>query len=421
MTQMTLRSKYIYPVASLFVLCWWLLAFHRPVAYEVRTPLPLEGQPARATPSINSLEIDNLHHVDRDRLKKGLDGDVVTIGQLIIEWDLAAEIIEHGTEISMNRLSREDFLKAQLLVKTLTSMDHGSLNTLRNQHRLSLLVDDKGCPFDLSRPPEFFLPQTYLSAGILIALLEPESIVALPRGMRQQTDIYPKISTDIITQDIDSFHMEQLYSYRPDIALISERYTHPLTLQALDSQKIPKYHLPEVKTIEDIESLVCSIGHLCNRPLKAELMSLFMKAGVLAIDNERVVAMYNSKEEKILVLNYYSKFSLPGKNTLTHHMVNRIGIPHSSMMVRASEDSWSIPISEEMIIQHNPDKLIIITSSDPKYVKDYFYQTSLFQFVKAAQNDNVEILNETIQQTISQYVLLAYYDLNRALVNLYAK
>ncbi len=417
---MIVRSKYIYPVSSLFVLCWWLLAFHRPVAYEASSPIVISNQQQPLYPSIETIDAANKFQIDRFALKKALNGDVATMGQLIAEWDLEAEIIEHRSQKSLKRLDRDDFLKAQLLVKTLVSKDNSTLDTLRDTHRSLLLVDDKGSPFDLSHPAEFFLPQTYLSAGILLALLEPANIVALPRGMREQTAIYPKKFTEQVPQDIDSFHMEQLYAYRPDVALISERYTHPLTLQALDSQGIPKYHLPEVTSIEDIEKLIRSLGHLCNRPLKAELMALFLKAGVMAIDNECRLTLHNRSTDKILILNYYSKFSLPGKNTLTHHMIDRIGINTSiSLQNGVPEESWSVPVSEETIIHYNPKKLVIITASDPRFVTEYFYQTTLFQHIDAARNNHISILDDSIQQTVSQYILLAYHDLNRALVDFY--
>lgn len=419
---MILRTKYIYTFSSLFVVSWWLLAFHRPVAYEGVVPEETTNQQTLTTTPLDSIDSVNLLQIDRAKVKKALDGDVSLMGQLIAEWDLDAEIEGNRSGTTLKRLKRDEFLRAQLLSKTLLTQDRIAINLLRENHRHQLLIDDKGYPFDLTHPPETFLPQTYLAAGILLSLVSPSDLVALPRGMRQQTAIYPQELTDLIPHDIDSFHMEQLYAYRPDIALISERYTHPLTLEALESQGIPKYHLPEVQSIEDIEELIRSLGQLCNRPLKAELMALFLKAGVMAIDNEREVSLRNKSPEKVLVLNYLSRFSLPGKNTLTKHMINRMNLDSINQIQKGLvEDSWSTPISEEMIVHINPQKLMIITSSDAQQVKDYFYQTTLFKHIEAAQTNKVAILDDSIQQTISQYILLAYYDLNRSLVDLYAE
>jgi len=304
----------------------------------------------------------------------------------------------------------------------LTSCSPSNIEALRDQQRSPLLIDDSGSPFDLTNPPQVFLPQTYLSAGILLALCDPYSITALPKGMRLQDHIYSSELTNQTPYDLDSFHMEKLYTCKPDVSLISEQYTHPLTLQALESQNIPKFHVPEISTFEDIENVTCLIGHLCNRPFKAELLALFLKAAAMAIDNKREISLSDISKKRILVVNYYSNFSLPGTNTLTRYMIDRMGLtPPKQLNGSITEERWSTPISEEMIIHNNPEKLIIITSSKPEYVLGYFYQTTLFQHIDAARNQQVAILDESIQQTISQYVLLAYYDLNHALVDLHGQ
>lgn len=407
------QKFYTYLFCTLFILFWWMIAFHQPVAYEPHTAYNFceEEQYLHVHP--DQQKSVHLLHIDRNSLRYALNGDFALMIELIMKWDIEAEIAATFSK-EVKRLERKEIQEAHLLAKILLQESN---SVIREKKRLKLLTDYVHTPIDLSEPPELFLPQTYLAAGVLLAIREPETLVALPRGMREQKEIYSEKITSSIKEDVDALHLEKLYTYQPDIAITSEKYTHPLVTQGLKNLSIPTFQIGEIKTFEEIESLIRTLGHLSNRPIKGELLALFVKAAALAIDNKRALLVQKDCLEKVLVVNYHTRYSLPGTNTLTRYMLDRMQIKTPKGL--PMEGKWSIPLTEEMIIHINPEQLIIITESSGVNDTDYFYHSQIFQHIDAVKLRNISFLDEAIQQTLSQHALLAYYDLNKALLKRY--
>src|SRR5690606_7206820 len=89
---------------------------------------------------------------------------------------------------------------------------------LESQARSLIIFDDEGIPFQPSTTQQIFLPQTFVSASFLLALASPQEIAALPKGMRAQTHLYPKVLTDQIPLDTGRTNSEQLYRLHPGTA-----------------------------------------------------------------------------------------------------------------------------------------------------------------------------------------------------------
>jgi len=400
---------------------WWLIAFKNPVGTE---PLSfdyelIENQiPIKEPLCCNSLFTLALN---RDEIKLALDGDVSMMGKLISKWDLEAEILEYQGVDHVKRLDRQDFLRSQIITKTLQFGDSHTINELRMLQRQHIVVDSTGHPLNLTIHYNKFLPQTYLAAGVLISLLDPHQIVALPKGFRKQESIYPVEFTKKILLDIDSFQSEKIYLSSPDLAIVAQYYSHPSTLQTLKSQGIEMFCMGNISDIDDVKKSINDLGQICNRPLKSDLLNLFIEAALSAIDNKRLIANTDIDLNDVLIVNHHTQYSLPASKTLTYSLMKRMGIRINPSMIDDSsiDHEWAIPLREEKIIGMNPKHLLIITSPH-KASLDYFYQTELFNHIDASKKRCVTILDVQLQQSPSQYIVLAYYDLNAALVNLNA-
>ncbi|WP_162180904.1 ABC transporter substrate-binding protein [Neochlamydia sp. TUME1] len=394
------------------MLIWWSLAFKQPND-QASDPCPLCPS-AQPLPSI----FKYLSTLQRETLHQALNGDYSMMSKLITDWDHDAQIMEQYGYRTAKRLLRDDFLRCQLLARQINNSSKEELDLLHDYYRLSSIQDDNGNIFDLSTSYKRFLPQTFVAASFLLALSEPELIVALPTGMRKQTSIYPVQATHLIALDADRYNTEKLYNARPDIAFVAD-YSNPSTLEALNKQGIPLFTLKHVNSPEEVQNALLRIGHIINRPIEAELLNYFVEAAMLAIDNRfnMISSTFPSTQQppKVLFLKHHLTFSTPSSHTLTGKLLNRMGVKQLlGTAGNPSKHAWTLPIHHEHIRQMDPDYIIIATS-DKDDNKRRFLKKQIFQLLKEKPNKPIAFVNEALQENPSQYMVLAYYDLYTAL------
>ncbi|MBS4169559.1 ABC transporter substrate-binding protein [Neochlamydia sp. AcF95] len=401
---------YVLPVSIMLI--WWSVAF-KPSNDQLSDLYP----PCPSSKPLPSI-FKYLSTLQRENIHQALNGDYSMMSKLITDWDHDAQIMEQYGYNTVKRLLREDFLRCQLLARQINNSTREDLNLLHDHYRLPSIQDDNGNIFDLSTSYKRFLPQTFVAASFLLALSEPELIVALPAGMRKQAAIYPKKLTHLIALDADRYHTEKLYNARPDIAFVAD-YSNPSTLEALKKQGIPLFTLKHVNSPEEVQNALLRIGHIINRPIEAELLNYFVEAAMLAIDNRfnMISSTFPSTHlpPKVLFLKHHLTFSTPSSHTLTGKLLNRMGVKQLlGSAGNSHKHAWTLPIHQEHIRQMDPDYIIIATS-DMDINKRSFLKNQLFRLLKEKTNKPIAFVNEAIQESPSQYMVLAYYDLYTAL------
>lgn len=383
----------VYGLALAFILIWWAAAFGKFNSVPVI---------ASSTPLITPHHIIDLPiSVDRAQLKQALSGDFALMNQLIAEWDIDAQILESNGCSGIQRLPKDEFLRAQSL---------GRLLNHRNYYNRIFISSEKS-------KERRFLPQTYAAASFLLALASPSQIIALPNKLREQTDLYPKELTDLILLDINRYNSEKLFNEQPEIAFVAH-YSHPASLLALKNQGIQLYLMNDLNTLQAISEELVTVGHLIGRPIEAELMQHFLTAAMIALDNKLTLLKQeflngNKPFPKVLYVNYYQNFSVPTSKTLTGHFLQKI--PEWDISLNYGKDHklnhmWSISIDKEHLVGINPDCLII-ASEHPQSVKEHIINDHALQNINAVRHQQLYFVNESIQQSPCQYSILAFSDL----------
>ncbi len=369
------KSYPYYAFLTLFILTWWSLAFKENGA----KPLPFEKKKLHSKETALILS-----PFSRELIQQALSGDLKTIVSLIQEWQTDADLLEVQGVKEVKTLSKEKYLRALSIGR------HLSLSKEETAHR--------------------FLPQTYASASILLALSDVDEIVSIPKGLRDLTTIYPKALTDQIPLNSERDSSEKLYLKKPDLAFVSN-YSHPSTLKALENQGIALFTLPSLETIQEIIDTIGQLGEITDHPLKGELLQIFVEATFLAIDNR----IQSTPAKKILFLTHMNTFSLPGKKTLTGQLLTRLGISSwgPQALLEEKNNDWSIPLSIEQIVNYEPDSLII-SSFEQESIKHKMNTEKGFQKLPK----NLIFVDEVIQTFPSQFIALAYFDLAKAYLEL---
>ncbi|MBA3815825.1 MAG: ABC transporter substrate-binding protein [Parachlamydiaceae bacterium] len=415
-------SKFkVYGLALTLIIVWWAIAFS-PKSYLSQT-IDISLEKLIST-SIEDQNIVAHINVDRSSLKQALGGDFALMTRLIADWDIDAQLLEAKGFSDIQRLPHRDFLRTQLLGRAITNPNKNELIRLKSESVIPAVTDDLSNKINLKDKYRRFLPQTYSSASFLLALVPPSQIVALPSRLREKTELYPKALTDLIRLDIDRYNAEKLFEERPEIAFVAH-YSHPSTLQALRSQGIQLYMMKELNTLEAINQELMNIGRLVDRPIEAELMQFFLSAASIALDN-KLTLMNNHlfKMHKplptVLYVNYHHNFSIPTAKTLTGHFLRKIATWDISLKYgedHGLHELWTIPIDKEHIVNLNPDCLIIV-AEHPKALEEQMLHDAALQQIKAVKNHQLYFVNECIQQSPCQYIILAYCDLIDALASI---
>lgn len=407
-------SLLLYFLLGSFIMGWWALAFHplsSPPRFLIETPQTLALK--------TSVLFEELSSLQRDDLKRALGGHFPSMLKLIHQWDQDALLLTNRGVLGIQRLSTESYFQAHILSHLIQNSSSKALHQLNCKMKLRWMQDDSGRLLHIEDHFHSFLPQTYLAASFLLAIAPPNEIIALPKGLRQLKQLYPSHILDQIPLDLDHLQSEKLYLEKPDLAFVAP-YSHPPALENLRNQNIELYSIKCVDKIEQIQEVLLKVGHASNHILEAQLLAIFMDACLFSIDNRLHMLQMNSHFSKIpqhvLYLSYHQHYMLPTTKCLTGQLMARAlkHCPHLNGTIPHHEKEWRIPFKQEQILQFTPDTIIISTHHQPQSIIDpALQQTSAFK------SKQIFYVDETIQESPTQYIVLAYFDLFQALAATY--
>lgn len=401
---MRFNSVCTYAFFCLSIFFWWAIAFQQPVALEHEWLL----HPSKKEKPALAFEKNLLIKCpDRELIRKALLGDAALMAELITEWNIDALLLQNEG-FSAEYLDQAQFIRSQTLARILSAeLEEQALSD-------TAIIDDLGLPHDPHHLRTKFLPQTYLSAGILLALADPHQISALPKGFKEQNEIYDSPALQAIALEFDRFSSETLATNLPDCAFVSLQYSHPGSIDILKRLGIEIFYTQEIASISDLEKTIETFGALVRKPLKAELLNIFIQAAFLAIDNW--CSAQDPQDTSVLITSYYSHFSMPGTLSLSDQLLQKLVEKRSVSLYRTDNQVgvFSSALSEEEIACFNPERLIIFTNNKESMAACLLAKKSLANLA-ALKKQNIHFIAEDVQWTPSQFLVLAYYDLARAL------
>jgi iron complex transport system substrate-binding protein len=407
-------SLLLYFLFGSFIMGWWALAF-RPIS----SPLTLSIETSQTLALKTSALLEELSPLQRDALQRALAGHFPSMLKFIDQWDQDAIMLANQGVPDIQRLSAESYLQAHVLGHLLRDSSSDSLRQLNCKMNLEWMYDDSGRLLRIEDHFQRFLPQTYIAASFLLAIAHPNEIIALPKGLRQLKQLYPADILAKVPADIDRIQSEKLYLKKPDLAFVAP-YSHPPALEVLRNQNIGLYSIKYVDTIEEIQEALLKVGHASNHILEAQLLAIFMDACLISIDNRlrmlQAKADLSPASRRFLYLSYRQHYTLPTTKCLTGQLMARAlqYCPHLCGTVPDNQQEWRIPFEQEQILQSAPDVLIVSSHIHPETILD-----PALQQTQAFKLKQIFYVDEAIQESPTQYIVLAYFDLFQALAATY--
>jgi iron complex transport system substrate-binding protein len=404
----------LYSVLAVFIVGWWMLAFKRTESNSLHLT-PASQALSLATPTL----LKELSPLQRDSLHRALSGDFSLIIQLINSWDQEAELLMSKGFDNIQKLSSEHHLQAQILNHFVQQQNPQQLRNLNCRINLESLRDDIGKVLRIEDRFCRFIPQTFVAASFLLAIANPREIMGLPSGMRYLPQLYPPESLSAIPDNIDRSHSERLFLANPHLAFVAP-YSHPPALEALKNQNIQLYTIGCINNLTEIQEVLLKIGHASNHIIEAQLLSIFIEASLIAIDNRLTLLQQTSTlsdaSMTMLYLHYHQHFMLPTSKCLSGQMLAR-ALDHCAKIscpVPDNNQEWRVLFDQEKIIHADPECLLISTPIAHKNTTVTSSEPSIIDHPKALSDRKVIFIDETIQESPTQYIVLAYYDIYQA-------
>lgn len=400
----------IYHFVLPFVVLWWVVAFFPSEKNQTHLVVFTAADSLTLHPSdlLNELSI-----LKREELCLALSGDTGQITSFAKSWKKDKEKLKQLGYCLMPN-SAEDKILA--FVDILETEDEALVSKLNQTLSLNIpFENDSSLISSPSNQKARFFPQTYAAATFLLALLPQEQIVSLPIGMKQLSYLFPSLKKGNIPFSSTGYSSEKLYLDAPKVAFLAP-YSHFSFKELLERHRIPICCFNHDNSIDMIQSTLRQIGKIIANPIKAELLALFMEAGLEAIDNRIALLEESFKPEKkknILFLNFRNSFSLPGKKSLSSILLERQLKKSSKFVSLESKEEWSSPVGIEKILAADPDSLILFLPFDDLLLKKRAEcHLSQLSFKKEPK---FICIDENIQNSPTHYALLAYFDLFQAL------
>ncbi|GEM_PF-2085273 len=356
------RNLYTYLLPFLFIASWWSLAFYTHNSKDSEHTITY-FHPKK------TLHSSHFSPLNKEELRDALTGNWDLVAKLIHEWDIDAELLEERGE-TMKRLNRREIREIYKLL------------------RLSKEAREKTfC----------FFPHTYFSASLLLALVDPQWITSLPQGFREELEIYPSSFTNRVEHDVDPFHLEYAMGEEKTLAFVAP-FSHPTTLTTLEKRGAHLLSFPTPITLDELEEEIQQVGRYTDEEERAKLLCYFIRAARYNLENRLKIDPL--QPGTTCYLNARTVLSLPGEETLVGDFLKLLHLDHTV----AKNSISDTPIELEEILQKQPERVILSVRGAPLLSKE-----SIEAF--AERNVDLYLIDRELQQTVSQFSLLALFDL----------
>lgn len=374
---MNAKNKLFWILSLALTALWWSYAF---MSQDQKNISPeVFNQKKEVIKNHFSPFLSTIH---RHQIKQALTGDVQMMADLIEEWQLDAEILEREKVPSIKKLDHSLYVRAHILKR--------------------YLLKEEECG---DKKP-LLLPQTYAAALYLLSISSVEHIAALPKEIRD-LDFFPRETINAVQADINRYHSEKLFALHPTLAIVAP-YSHPSIIQAFKTQQIPTVTLHTPSTIDEVQSQVRHIGAMAQCPLKAELLTIFLQAALISLDNRFHTLPKQGALHKVASLRFYDQYYFHLENSLHMHLLGLLDPTYFSLL------QGSQALHKENVVLYNPDTLLITTANSPQ-LKTSILNDKILKQTSAFKQGHIYFLDAEIQESPTHFAILAYFDLMHAL------
>lgn len=268
------------------------------------------------------------------------------------------------------------------------------------------LTDSVGAKLIIKERPQRIVSQTLATDEILLAICDPQRIVALSK--EADNPEYSNVITEAkqVKERVGA-SAENILTMKPDLIFVAS-FSKAEFYELLKAAHAPYFRFSNFEKVDDIKSNIRIVGYAIGEDKKAEDLALKMERELEAIKTR------NPKDGKPLrVMSYGLSGYTAGANTLFDDILKLVGVVNVST---ENQITSYAKISSEQLTKWNPD--VIITSAkreDIEVTRQNLLNDNAVKVTNAGKNKRVIVLPNDTFLSVSHHITKAIDQLSQEL------
>ena len=269
-----------------------------------------------------------------------------------------------------------------------------------------VISDASGATLIIPRKPQRIVSQTLGTDEILLAICDPQRIVALSELVDDVTYSNVTAPAQHITGRANA-GAEQILHFHPDMIFVAS-YSKAELVELLTAAHAPVFRFAHFDHIDDIKTNIRLIGYIIGEDEPAEALVQHMER-----DIARVRASIPPDVPPVRVMLYGQGGYTGGAHTTFDDMVQAVS---ATNIATVHGITGFRKISSEQLIQWNPD--VIITSTDrdaPEDMRQHLLHDPAVALTHAGKHQRVIVMPNHIFLTVTHHITQGIEQLAREL------
>jgi cobalamin transport system substrate-binding protein len=268
------------------------------------------------------------------------------------------------------------------------------------------LRDAKGETLTLEREPQRIVSQTLGTDEILLAICQPERVVALS-DLAEDGDYSNVVEEARQIPGRATQGTEQILQFKPDLIFVAS-YSRAESVELLKASKAPVFRFANFDSIADIKSNIRTVGYATGTDAAAEKLIRQMDTDLAAVS-----ARIPKGESPLRVMSYDQLGYTAGSNTIFDDVVRAAG----AVNVCAEQGIKGFAkINSEKILEWQPDFLITgANRGKEKSVRDRLLEDPAVATSRAGRAGRIVVIDSRHFLTVSHHVMGFVEDLAKGI------
>ena len=200
-------------------------------------------------------------------------------------------------------------------------------------------------------------------------------------------DAFSEVDSTVEVIDAYTVTAEELVPLNPDVVIIAFDFNG--IVEGLEAQEINYVLLPPARNLDDVYAQITNIGEIVNKKSEASSIIRDMK-----LEINRIINKYNYQDITVYhEIGYtYGIYSV-NSESLVGEIYNLLGVTNIANSEEDPYGSGYPALSEEMVIESNPD-FIVVGHSD--YLNKDLSIRGGWSDISAVQNSRVFFVDDTL-------------------------
>ena len=277
-----------------------------------------------------------------------------------------------------------------------------SVQNDKNNPSSYTVTDDTGLTLQFSEKPKRIVSYSISTDEILLALVEPQRIIALSRLVDD-----PGVSSVVkeakqVPNRVKGNSMEGVLAFKPDLVIIPD-FHPPEMLQSARELGLKVYIYKTPSDIKGVKRSIRQIAALTGEKDKGEAVVTKMEERIRQVQ-QRLAGIPVSRRKRVIQLRSEGAFYAPDNSF--GDVCRHAGVSDATLELKYPS---AMEITQEKVVELNPD-IIFVPDWDydgkhnPDGEKRKILNNPSYRGMKAVQQGKVYTISGALVLTVSQYI-----------------